>query len=348
MARQLRVHFPGAVYHVTGRMLGSWKEDKSLLFCDDRDRKRFVARLEQVVADFEVRIFLFCLMSNHFHLLLETPKGNLSRFMQSLNTSYTVYFNRRHIRHGHVLDGRYKAKLVAKDEYLLKLSRYIHLNPVTTSWWKSRPIADRIRRLRSYVWSSYPGYCGAKKPYEFVDKKPLMALAGVHGGPGSKGIREYVESGLARSDEELEEVLREAHLGIGDQSFRVMVQKETLKIEAGKRKKEDISFRKVLRSLPASKVLGLVAETYGVMEEELRMSRKGSFVRPTAARCLIRYAGLSQREAAVHLGVSTGAAISVQIKRLNEREGEDRKLARRLKKLESRIREEIEEAESGC
>ena len=119
MARPLRIHFPGAIYHVSGRMLGSWRDQQDRLFRDDRDRRRFLQRLELGVADFDVRLYLFCLMSNHFHLLVETPQGNLSRFMQSLNTGYTVYFNLRHGRHGHLLDGRYQAQLVARDEYLL-------------------------------------------------------------------------------------------------------------------------------------------------------------------------------------------------------------------------------------
>ena len=87
-------------------MLGSWRSERNLLFRDDKDRIRFLRRLEQAVEDFEVRLYLYCLMSNHFHLLVGTPRGNLSKFMQSLNTGYTVYFNLRHRRHGHLMDGR--------------------------------------------------------------------------------------------------------------------------------------------------------------------------------------------------------------------------------------------------
>ena len=144
MARPLRIHFPGAIYHVSSRLLGSWKSEKSQLFRDARDRERFLERLRQSVKDFEVRLYLYCMMSNHFHLLVETPRGNLSKFMQSLNTGFTIYYNRCHQRHGHLLDGRYKAELVAGDEYLLKLSRYIHLNPVKTALWKNRSIQDKV------------------------------------------------------------------------------------------------------------------------------------------------------------------------------------------------------------
>ena len=347
MARPLRVHFPGAIYHVTGRMLGSWKEEKAVLFRDDVDRKRFLGRLEQGIVDCEVRLYLYCLMSNHFHLLLETPKGNISQFMHSLNTGYTVYFNRRHERHGHLLDGRFKAKLVSQDEYLLKLSRYIHLNPVSTTWWNSRPLADRIRKLRSYAWSSYPSYCGARKAEPFLDQRPVKALTGIYGRPGPKGYRAYVEAGLVENDDELTEVLRDSHLGIGDEDFRVTVQRATLKVAAERERKEDVSFRKVLGRLPVAKVLELVTDAFGVSDEALRAGQKGSFVRPAASRCLIRHAGLSQREVAEHLGVSTGAAISAQVKLLNRAEARDRPLARKLKRLESKIQDEQRKMESG-
>ena len=150
-------------------MLGSWRSERNLLFRDDKDRIRFLPRLEQAVEDFEVRLYLYCLMSNHFHLVVETPRGNLSKFMQSLNTGYTVYFNLRHRRHGHLMDGRYKAELVSGDEYLLKLSRYIHQNPVAVAAWRKRSIEERIPRLRAYRWSSCRGYIGEEKAADFVD-----------------------------------------------------------------------------------------------------------------------------------------------------------------------------------
>jgi len=116
MARSLRMEFPGAIHHVSSRMRGSWRQARDRLFRDERDTQRFVERLSKGVADFGIRLHLFTLMSNHYHLVLETPAGNLSRFMQSLSTAYTVYFNQRHRRHGHLLDGRYKAKLVSGDD----------------------------------------------------------------------------------------------------------------------------------------------------------------------------------------------------------------------------------------
>ena len=120
MARHLRVECEGAIYHITSRMLG---DARSRLFRDDRDRERFIARLAERVEQHDIRLYLYVLMRNHIHLVFETPQGNCSQFMQSLLTSYTVYFNLRHNRHGHLLDGRYKAKLVEGDEYLSALTR---------------------------------------------------------------------------------------------------------------------------------------------------------------------------------------------------------------------------------
>lgn len=125
MARPLRIEFPGAVYHVTSR-----GHAKQVIFLDVRDYADFLEVLCFVVKRFNWILHAYCLMSNHYHLLIETPDGNLSRGMRQLNGIYTQQFNRRHSRVGHVLQGRYKAILVDKENYLLELCRYIVLNPV--------------------------------------------------------------------------------------------------------------------------------------------------------------------------------------------------------------------------
>ena len=109
MARTLRIEYPGAIYHVTCRLVGSWQAGDRDLFVDDADRWRFLDALGARVEAFGVRLHQYVLMQNHFHLVAETPRGNCSAFMQSLLTSYTVYFNLRHERHGHLFDGRFKA-----------------------------------------------------------------------------------------------------------------------------------------------------------------------------------------------------------------------------------------------
>jgi len=113
MPRHLRVEFSGAIYHVTIR-----GNDRQRIFEDDRDYERFLERLAESVETYRIRLYLFCLLGNHVHLLLETPDTNLSRFMQSVETGYTVYYNLRHRRVGHLFQGRFGAKLVDGDDYL--------------------------------------------------------------------------------------------------------------------------------------------------------------------------------------------------------------------------------------
>ena len=100
MARHLRVEYPGAIYHVTCRMVGSWRTEKTYLFKDDADRERFLDQLAERIEQYNIRLYLFVCMTNHFHLVFETPEGNCSKFMQSLSTAYTVYYNLRRSHHG--------------------------------------------------------------------------------------------------------------------------------------------------------------------------------------------------------------------------------------------------------
>ena len=124
MARPLRIEYSGAYYHVSTR-----GNERKAIFRDEWDRERLLELLARAVKDFHLRLHGYVLMSNHYHLLVETPRGGLSRALRYLNGVYTQAFNRRHRRVGHLFQGRYKAILVDKDAYSLELSRYIHLNP---------------------------------------------------------------------------------------------------------------------------------------------------------------------------------------------------------------------------
>ena len=125
MARPIRIEFPGAVYHVTAR-----GNERRKTFRDDGDRRQFLATLEETIGLHDLRLHGFCLMPNHYHLIVETPLGNLSRAIGWLQTTYTIRFNRRHRRSGHLFQGRFKAHVVEADSYSMELLRYVHLNPV--------------------------------------------------------------------------------------------------------------------------------------------------------------------------------------------------------------------------
>lgn len=125
MARPLRIEFNGALYHVTSR-----GDRHEAIHEDDKDRERFLEVLAEVVERFNWVCHAYCLMSNHYHLVVETPDANLSKGMRQLNGVYTQASNRRHHRSGHLFQGRFKGILVDKDSYLLELTRYVVLNPV--------------------------------------------------------------------------------------------------------------------------------------------------------------------------------------------------------------------------
>ena len=146
MSRPLRLEFPGAFYHITSR--GDRRED---IYISDDDREAWLAILAEVCARFNWVCHAWCQMNNHYHLLIETPDANLSRGMRQLNGVYTQYVNRTHDRVGHVFQGRFKAILVDKDNYLLELARYVVLNPLR---------AKMVRRIEQWRWSSYLATCG--------------------------------------------------------------------------------------------------------------------------------------------------------------------------------------------
>ena len=337
MARQLRVEYPGAIYHVTVRMLGDWKRESNRLFADDADRQRFVESLQDRVKQYRVRLYLFVLMQNHFHLVLETPAGNCGKFMHSLTTAYTVYFNLRHKRHGHLVDGRYKAKLVEREEYLLKLTRYVHLNPVCVKGRANLPIKEKIRHLRSYAWSSYRSYIGLAKPLDYVEYGPILAEMHGQRRDWPQRYRAFVESGMAGSEDHFQEALKASPRCIGGEGFRAWVDERVEALMRRHMRLEDVAFRKTIKRLDPVAVMAELADAFDVPVEEFGKRRRDSVLRAVGARFLCRYAGLTQREAAGILGVGSGAAISHQAKKLCACMENDKKLKRTVEAIERRL-----------
>lgn len=312
MPRQLRLQFQGAIYHVTIR--GNGRAD---IFIDECDRERFLLRLAESLEIYGVRLYLFCLMSNHVHLVLETPRGNLSRFMQSVETGYTVYYNFRHKRPGHVLQGRYSAKLVEGNEYLLNLSRYVHLNPVFIEKIKNLSLKERIEILRNYRWSSYPGYAGIAGEYEFVSSGPILGLMEARKNQQRQAYCIYVESGAAETDKDFLALLKRSRLGIGSDEFRAKIGKLYYEMVDMSRKPEDAVFRHQIGNISAEEILGLLSKTLGVGMEQFQERKRKSELRPLAAKMLSIYGGLTNREIAEILHIGTGAAAGRAIARLD-------------------------------
>ena len=192
MARSLRIQYPGAFYHVTSR----GNEQKNV-FKSKTDREKFLSYLESATERYDARIHAYCLMTNHYHLLLETPEANLSQIMQHINGAYTSYFNTKRKRSGHLFQGRYKSIVVEADEYATQLSRYIHLNPVR---------ARMVDNPEKFFWSSYQFYAGLKKAPAWLVTDFILGFCGRNRSSSQGKYREFVVSLL---DEEYESPLKD-------------------------------------------------------------------------------------------------------------------------------------------
>jgi len=182
MARSLRIEYPNAVYHVTSR--GNARND---IFLSDQDRADFLNILASVVKRYNWLCHAYCLMDNHYHLLIETPDGNLSRGMRQLNGVYTQKNNWRHNKTGHLFQGRYKAILVDKDNYLLELCRYVVLNP-------SR--AHMSERPDDWPWSSYKATAGLKIVPEYLTTDWILSFFSKNKTEAQNHYRKFIREGI--------------------------------------------------------------------------------------------------------------------------------------------------------
>ena len=181
MARPLRIEYPGAVYHITSR--GNARHD---IFLDDVDRTEFLRLVGQAVDRFNWLCHAYCLMTNHYHLLIETVDPSLSRGMRHLNGVYTQAFNRCHKSSGHLLQGRYKAILVEKDSHLLELARYVVLNPVR---------ARMVRACKDWRWSSYRATAGLMPVEPFLTTEWILSQFGDSQETAQRAYRGFVSAG---------------------------------------------------------------------------------------------------------------------------------------------------------
>ncbi len=185
MARPLRLEYAGALYHVTSR--GDRRED---IYFDDDDRIAWLKILGSVCARFNWVVHAYCQMTNHYHLLVETVDGNLSRGMRQLNGQYTQQFNRRHGMVGHLFQGRYKAIVVQKETYLLELSRYMVLNPIR---------AGMVKQLEDWSWSSYRAVADLDESPQWLDTDWLLSQFGKRRKKAIEDYRKFILEGKGAS-----------------------------------------------------------------------------------------------------------------------------------------------------
>ncbi|MBI5050291.1 MAG: transposase, partial [Nitrospirae bacterium] len=250
MARQLRIEFNGAFYHITSR--GNLRDK---IFYDDKDRERFLEILKRTKERYGYLIHAYGLMDNHYHLLMETPKANISQIMQNINTSYTVYINKKYRRSGHLMQGRFKGIIVDKDEYLVTLSKYIHLNPVR---------AKIVQCPEDYRWTSYRAYIDKTEKAPLVDTADTLSYFSSKKGKAASAYKAFVESEIGRGENPFKNI--EGGIILGGERFKEKIVKLLDKMKAD----EEIPQLKRLREkVPIDKVIKACCSYYGKMQEEL-------------------------------------------------------------------------------
>jgi REP element-mobilizing transposase RayT len=280
MARPLRIEYPGAFYHITAR--GNEQRD---IFRDDKDREWFLGYLETAVGRYKAVIHVYCLMNNHYHLLLSTPEGNLAQIMRHINGGYTTWFNKRHNRYGHLFQGRYKAILVDADVYAGELSRYIHLNPVR---------AGMIRQLEQYQWSSYTAYSGKTKPARWFTTEWLLRYFGQKPDTARKAYVLFVNAAVGTKEED---PLKEATsiLILGRAKFIDDIKEKYLDNKA---KGRDIP---ALKELTKTSLEGIIKATKEEFRQQSEMARKA------AIYLSHRYSGRALKEIGEVFGIGESA-----------------------------------------
>lgn len=320
MGRPLRIEYEGALYHITSR-----GNERRKIFLDDRDRITFLEILKDYHARFGILIHSYVLMDNHYHLILETPKGNLLKVMHGINSRYTIYFNRRHNRVGHLFQGRYKAIIVDKDAYLVPLSRYVHLNPVR---------ARVVEKPEHYRWSTYCGYIGKGKMDTWVEYSWVLSKFNQNKKAVSE-YKKYTEEGLKlKIESPLRDLLGQVILG-GDE-FREKIKG----IFDGRQISQEIIERKRFSNKPLPvDVVKAVAKAFGVEEGYIKeRGRRENVARAVAIYIMQRYSGMSNEEIGKIFGGIHYSAVSKAVSRLEEEMADDKKLCKSVEGIISHVK----------
>jgi len=316
MARPLRIKYEGALYHITAR-----GNEKKRIFREKADYGKFIDTLFKNKKRYGIILYGYVLMPNHYHLLIETPQANLSRFMHNLQTTYTIFFNLKYNRVGHLFQGRYKALLVDKDNYLIELIRYIHLNPVRAQ------IVDHPER---YMWSSYREYVGTATNIDpdfvlsYFDKTRAKAI---------KEMKSFTIEG--KLDRQTIKGKTYGQLIIGTKEF---TQKIKQKIQNIKLNKEITGRRKLIPRKSIEAIIDKVTTNFDLSKKEL-MNKTGRW---NEARKIAIYLVRNHTDTPLNiLGNLFGGvhytAISQICNRIRKKRKEDHKLDKMIHLIENKL-----------
>ena len=288
MARPLRLEFPGALYHLTAR--GDRQEP---IFLDDGDRRRFLDLLGKEIVQQDWVCYAYCLMHNHYHLLIETPQANLVRGMRRLNGVYTQAFNRKRKKPGHVFQGRYKSILVDKENYLMELCRYIVLNPVR---------AKMMKGPEQWIWSSYRATAGTVEAPRWLAVEEVLSLFSGR----RSNYRRFVMEGIGEGSI-WDEVRGQIYLG--DEGFLERMQE----LVEGKAVREVARAQVRPKTPGADEIVNAVAREYGISPSQA-LDRSHDEAYWSAVYLMRRAGNLSLQEVARRVGVSIARVSQIQTK----------------------------------
>ena len=322
MARALRIQYPGAVYHVTHK-----GNERRSIFSTDDDRYKFLKIISTGQETYSVILHSYVLMDNHFHLLVETPRGNLAEFMRYLNITYTSYFNRTYSRSGHLYQGRYKSYLIEKETYLSAVSRYIHLKPSRTKSIQTRSSKEQLRYLVSYRWSSLSGFTNLAKRSDFVKYRYILEEFGGDTAAGRAAYKKQIMLDLTRG-----EVIPDSIVGnsvLGTEHFISMVREKYLPVN---KDRERPAIGKIMSYGSEKKIIGIIAGVAKVSEEEL-LTTPG-VMRQVAMAMLYQHGGLTNPQIGKLMGIDY-STVSQGRKRLRSRVKTDMDLSVLLEEINS-------------
>jgi putative transposase len=298
MSRPLRIQYPDAWYHVMNR-----GRRGDAIFTDAKDYVAFIALLKEIVDDYNVKVAAYCLMPNHYHLLVQTPDSNISRAMRHLNGVYTQRYNRIHQCDGQLFRGRYKAILVEADTYLLELLRYIHRNPLE---------AGVVDTLHKYHWSSHKGYVSKANKWEWLYKRFALSLFSKD---YTESITLYKQFVSHQVPDEITTILggRKLPPVVGTAKFIDKVKN----LFFSDRSHEEIPEGKILAPDP-ERILGAVAKLYNVGMDDLVRSRRGYFNEPrnVAIYLMRRLRGDTLKEVGEVFGINKNSTVSSSVHRV--------------------------------
>jgi len=317
MARQLRLEYEGALYHVTAR-----GNERGKVFFTKADYRKFKEYLHEGQTKYGFILHAYVLMTNHYHLLIETPAGNLSQIMHYVNGSYTTYLNTKRKRSGHLFQGRYKAILVDKESYFLELSRYLHLNPVR---------ANMANRPEEYPHSSYAAYTGEDDG--LVHTADLLSMFSKDMQAAQRKYKMFVESA---QEEKQESSMKNVYGGmiLGSVPFI----KETLnRLEDELLQRTETAHRKALRSpCEIDDVVSTVCAHYGITTEAA-VSAQRNDLRKMVIYLMKKLTAASNQEIGEAVGGMSGFAVAKAYQRLKAEMVKDAVLRKEVEKLASKL-----------